>query len=164
MKDVFCLKDLIHKNLSLKKKLSFNPSHYLFNNRLYLRIRKCFWASHTVLSPVPQPTSKALQVFIGVLVTVSIRLKSGLPISQGTFPVLHLSLKRSSSDISLSISGFKTFDRIHGHGKIVALTKVTPFSEKYNAEFKAVSKIRLIKALFRIIQYRWGKRFFIAIR
>lgn len=42
------------------------------------------------LSPVPHPISNALQGFIGILVTASIRLKSGLPISQGVSGVLYL--------------------------------------------------------------------------
>ena len=59
-------------------------------------------ASHTELSPVPQPISNALQPGIGNRVTTYTRLKSGLPMSQGVRPDLYLSLKRSSRDIPLS--------------------------------------------------------------
>jgi hypothetical protein len=43
-------------------------------------------ASQIALSPVPQPNSRALQGGMDVVVTVWIRLKSGLPMSQGASP------------------------------------------------------------------------------
>ena len=64
---------------------------------------KPFCASHMELSPVPQPISKALQLKIGLWVTTSTRLKSGLPMSQGVSPDLYLSLKRSSVVIGLPL-------------------------------------------------------------
>ena len=68
-----------------------------------------FRASHMQLSPVPQPTSMALKLLILFSVTVSIRLKSGCPASQGVSPDLYLSLKRFSMFI-LSLS--KKFDKM----------------------------------------------------